>query len=71
MAHRLTHRPVPHGTILDRAFDMLDAPALLSFGTQKVARPHLEQADDDYRFVEQSLERWADRGFSRRGGSLS
>lgn len=59
----------PHGTTLDRAFDMLDAPALLSFGTQRAPCPHLDQADDDYRFVEQSLERWADRGF-RNGGSL-
>ena len=27
------------------------------------AKPHLDQGDDDYEFVEASLERWGDRSF--------
>lgn len=30
---------------------------------RKMPHPHLDETDDDYEFVESSLERWADRDF--------
>ena len=59
-------RRSPHGPVLAFGLAAIDAADQRRAHAARVyAKPRLDEGDDDYDFVEASLERWGDRSSPR------